>query len=549
MSSSADSTMFSKALFNPELQKIATEKKVLRVQDSNNSSYNGVINFDTSAISNSSMWVDYSNAVLTVPLCVSIQSSADISGQAHSYMAGLKSGYHQLIHSINVDLNNKNIVSQQSFSNFYISYKLLTEWSENDIQKYGDLCGFYPDDANYTRSAAAAAKGDGCSNNTPYTVAATRGFTGASPIDVVNTGLQRRLNLTAQNAGSALGGLNTTVTAAQLNAVGKNYFTNDGAAGAARVYTYYILATIRLRDVHDWFAQSSLLKGCQLRIQVVYNAARCVVAGVSGVATMALTSTTLLSGATVPFMLCDSSASNAGNALVSTTGTITVEANIGRTVSPACALNPLQSGCQLYVPAYALTPEAESQYLASSPIKTIFYDPIYQFTVPGITAGASFSTILSNGILNCQKLVVMPYISSSSTGNSQKQEASPFDSAPATTAPLASLSQFQVSISGRNCFDRNVSYTFEMFKEEVSKSGVYGGDVVGQSSGLISKKMWDYTNSYYVCDLSRRLESADSIPLAVAIQGQNNTSATLDLVCFVTYQRSVQIDLQTGIPL
>lgn len=546
---SSDSVVLSKAMFEPSVSKPATEKQVLVLNDSNSGSYNGNIVFDTTVLSNSGRWLDYSDAVLAVPLALSLRSTGNISASAHAYMCGLKSGYHQLIDSIQVDYLNRNVVQQQSFTNFFVSYKMMSEWSDNDLIKYGDLCGFWPDaPAGTTRATAANARGDGYANNTPYNVG-NKSFATTAPLDQSNEGLRRRLELTAQTTDADYANLNTTTTAVRLQNIGKNYYVNDGGAAAARIYTWYILATIRLKDVCDFFDKIPLLKGAQIRMTINYNSARCVVAGVNAGPTMALTSTTMLSGRTVPFMMCDATANQAGNALVAANGDITVEYNIRQTATPACAANPLMSSCQLYVPAYNLSPDVESSYISSFPIKTIIYDDIYQFTVSAISAGSNFNSILTNGILNPQKLVIIPMVASGSTGNSQEEFRSPFDSAPATTGPLVSLQNWQVSVSGKNVFDHPVKYDFEEFQQEVVKSGVYGGQITGQASGLISQKAWQYGYRYYVADISRRLQSSDNVPLAIQITGTNNSGAGLDLYCFITYQRSIQVDVATGIPV
>jgi hypothetical protein len=96
-------------------------------------------------------------------------------------------------------------------------------------------------------------------------------------------------------------------------------------------------------------------------------------------------------------------------------------------------------------------------------------------------------------------------------------------------------------------FDHTVRYDFEEFQAEVSESGINGGQVTGLSSGLITFKDWQYGYRYYVCDIARRLSASDNIPLAVQVQFTNATSATLDCYCFITYERSIQVETASGI--
>jgi len=49
-----------------------------------------------------------------------------------------------------------------------------------------------------------------------------------------------------------------------------------------------------------------------------------------------------------------------------------------------------------------------------------------------------------------------------------------------------------------------------------------------------------------IADISRRAESADKTYQSVTIQGTNNAGVTCDLYCFITYQKSIEIDVLTG---
>jgi len=102
-------------------------------------------------------------------------------------------------------------------------------------------------------------------------------------------------------------------------------------------------------------------------------------------------------------------------------------------------------------------------------------------------------------------------------------------------------------VSGKNMFDHPVNYDFEIFRNEVSKSGINGGLTTGLSSGLISQRMFQFGYRYYVCDISRRLQSADSIPLSVQISGIINSTVATDLYCFITYERSIQVETASGV--
>ena len=122
-----------------------------------------------------------------------------------------------------------------------------------------------------------------------------------------------------------------------------------------------------------------------------------------------------------------------------------------------------------------------------------------------------------------------------------------FDTAPATTCPLASITQFNVQVGGQNLFQQNFSYDFETFINETSAmNAINGGISTGITSGLISSYDWDNAYRYYVADVSRRLGSEDGTPKSITVQGTNNTTKTMDYVCFVVFEKKVSVNMLTG---
>ena len=77
-------------------------------------------------------------------------------------------------------------------------------------------------------------------------------------------------------------------------------------------------------------------------------------------------------------------------------------------------------------------------------------------------------------------------------------------------------------------------------------NAVNGGLSTGVVNGLIGHYEWDCAYRYYVCDISRRLPSEDSVPKSVVVSGINNTSRIMDYICFIVYERQIQLDMVTG---
>jgi hypothetical protein len=60
--------------------------------------------------------------------------------------------------------------------------------------------------------------------------------------------------------------------------------------------------------------------------------------------------------------------------------------------------------------------------------------------------------------------------------------------------------------------------------------------------------MKDYHSNYgyIVVDLSRRYSYDEGTPLSVQIQGLVASAKDLDLLCYITYAKSITVDLSTG---
>lgn len=533
-------------------------KELLYVQDQNNSNYSGQIQFDLSSLANNNRWLSYQEAYLEIPFMVNFQCSTDVTAGntlVNAFTAGLKSGYYNIIDSLQVDLNNTNIVQLQNNLNMLVNYKVLTSFSQDDLNKLGPILGVYPDTADsYTFSAGASANGDGYANNRNIPKAAT--FLSRNN---TNEGLKKR-----QSETTALGVLAANVTdylpttgvagdaIGFYNAEALNYFADDGGAAAARVYTWVIMATIRLKDICDWFDKVPLMKGANYRININYNSAQTTVTTVAAGPTMITTSHTQLSGHSNPVLLGSSAANNSNNALVAgaAAGVFTIVSGVVKT-SLSNSITSAFNSCRLYVPAYRLDTVYQLNLLQSKPTQTIKYLDYYTYTVSGTASKTSFNSILTNGIINPKAIIIMPF---ASPGNAAAVNAKNlpayqmlYDSSPSTTTPQASITNFQVQVAGENMFMTNQQYSYSQFLDEFQHLFALNGSIdTSINSGLISHFMWKNAYRYYVCNLSRRVSSEDKIPKSILISGTNNTLVAMDYVCFVLFEKSITIDTASG---
>jgi len=166
------------------------DKQWLYVNDNNNGSYSGQIVLDTTSLSNSGSYINWSEAFIAIPLVLQAEGSATAitASNGLDYLMGLKNGFWQILHSMSVEFNNGSIIQQTPFLNVFCSFKNLTSWSQNDIQNWGAVCGFCPDTARswlYNNNSTANSlfnfmntSGQGfCNNRTcPYVSISTYGY-------------------------------------------------------------------------------------------------------------------------------------------------------------------------------------------------------------------------------------------------------------------------------------------------------------------------------------------------------------------------------------
>jgi hypothetical protein len=126
------------------------DKQWLYVNDNNNGSYSSQIVIDTTPLANSGGWVNWSEALLLMPLVLQIESATGEgisagSSTGYDFVVALKNGYWNILHSMNVEFNNGSVIQQTPYMNLWCSFRALTSWSNDDVKDWGCVCGFSPD--------------------------------------------------------------------------------------------------------------------------------------------------------------------------------------------------------------------------------------------------------------------------------------------------------------------------------------------------------------------------------------------------------------------
>jgi hypothetical protein len=351
-----------------------------------------------------------------------------------------------------------------------------------------------------------------------------------------------------------------------------------------------IMGTIYLKHIHSFFNMCPLLKGVFMKLTLNLNNCNSSIPlpvlpaglqnvrsdyGTFGTMTNPSALTNVFVGGVCP-ILCTSM--NTGNKYLSAYGLVNTAA--ARTSSMAASTiyldlvvgskvynnnmigkpgfiqetTSISKSIYLYVPAYTFNPTFEQAYLSNN-IKQIKYTDIYQYQVLNVDGGQQFNNLITNGIANIKSVLIIPFFNRPSiTGNINVttdnliEYQSVFDTAGCgTTAPLVSLGNFNIQISGQNAIYNMQRYSFEEWNNQLyGQNAVNGGLTDGLTSGLINFHDFEQSYCYYYVNVERMLPVEQSVPKSVQILGTNYSQKSINLWVFVEYGVQVQIDVLTG---
>lgn len=552
--SASDNFLFEASMLPEGVTSPFLSKKTVYVPDSNASSeYQNQIIYDLSQLSNSYSWIDWKSGVFEMPVSIVVENTStslfDMDDYINSYFCGLKAGTHQLINSISVNVNNTSVVSLQNNLNFYVQYKLLTELSGNDLKKIGATQYFVPDSSTSFHYASTR-DGPGFTNNRPN-INLAEDFATKAYKSSQNAGFGERLSNVLDYSTGATDAfyqqtINDTAKCTQ-NAIPT--FTTDGAQKAY----FSILCTIRLRDVCDLFNELGLTRGMYVNMIINLNSSKQTLTYTKDTETMTV-STISVGGLTNP-LLISSAAANQPNAWLSAqlgageTATIEVSMAVGTAkTSGATFTSPLLGGrTRFSIDLYQMNPVFEERYL-SLKTKDVFYTDIYTYLYQNqIQAGATFNTLVTNGISRPTSVIVIPFVSKAANGTltSVPIYQSPFASEPGTSSCIP-ITNWNVLVSGTAIFQQDYQYDYQQWLEELSRANaVNGGQSIGLTSGLLSQKDFQFGYRFLVADLARRLPQ-DDIARSIEVRGTNNTNVAIDILVIVEYQRKLTYDISSG---
>ena len=551
------------------------------VNDQNNGNYSsGQVIISTESLSNSGKWCNYQEAYLRVPLIVVLSGTngaannvQDFTGmEGAEFLAGLKSGYWNLIHSLVVEYNNSPAIQSTAYTNVYNCFKANTTYSLDDVKTIGPSLGYCPDsETSWGYSAGPSAMGVGSCNNSNYDVNFVGSLNyGSNSILTGNSGfMERQLNDNVTLPGN---GASVLSDVARLGTTLQNRVVKSATS-----VMMYITATIRLKELGNLFEKFPMVRGATFKFTINMNQSSFTVTKQTRGA-RALFGPTLARGVDDPSLAIGQMNVTGGTNPLMIASTIGVAVGVGSSgvhLSPDANATPYVLSAsvsvgqvtnamhatisnnarsslpvRLYAPVYTMNPLRLSEYLNLGQ-KRIEYTDIFSYQMLNVEGGSrNFNQLISNGMAGIKKVVIIPFLSTATNGG-QSTLFSPFASEPSTTSPLpgGALTELNVRIAGMNVLQNNVKYGYEEFLHQVyGINSLNGGVTSGLNSGLISQRMWQNNYQYYVFDCSRRLPEEDRTLKAVEIIGINNMAAgiALDLFIFIEVQREMVVDIATG---
>jgi hypothetical protein len=542
MASEADQVLVENSVRDNRDPVLFSEKKTNFIVDSSSNSgdfSSGQITFDLSTFS-SNNWQSLSEAVFEVPLKVTVNmTTASSSNSTVDILSVIpKSSYTSWINSASLIVNGQTIQSQAPYENVAANYRILSQWSNDTLAKWGPACGVYIDDCtaekNVTYSTSIGL------NNAANTVATSvRGY------DSVNNGATltnfgpcgRAVYNNSNIATSTL--QNTILGVAGTKASGKNHVA-VAAAGTTTgyYYTQFIMATIRLVDLFD-INQFPLVKNIKGFIYLNFNSFKTTLTCASNA--VSSVQYTPLTGLSSPYTINTGTGGftiGNGTPVFEVIGTVS-----GTSANALGSSGPLSTNSRLLIPYYVASPNTDAALTKSSHMFKTLEKIVNPFTM---NAGETKNITITVGVQNPTKLLLLPMWQNLGGASISNPEQAVFDTTPVTSGPFAKLDNIQVYVSNKALFQYPVQYDYEYWVQEGIQNGAYSGKVDEISSGLLTKSLWEQNHRYYTFDLSRRLPSDDGMSRSVQLSCTNPSSGYgMRVIAILWYEKQWSINTST----
>lgn len=544
-----------------DLKSFITDKNYPFVADQQNGSYSNQVSFDLSGLVSNNAYLNLQNSYVLLPMSVSVNSSAAWGTTSIPPSAiSLKSNMINLIDSIQVFVNNKQLVDQTTMSNLPVSILSKLEMSTTDLKLEGRGMGISPDTYSaVSYNATASVGGDGYLNNT-----LTSSATIVSTMKYQNKGALDRNSMFVNCSAVAdptqsLPAITTTaatrITACQNQGV--PYFTSGTTANQGATWNF--IAYIPLRRLSDLFARFPLIKNSQVRLILNLNLGSVTITNAAG-PVMSLGAINMTAGNTFPILFNGTTTTatlpTSGTTVVSLSVQPNTNAPSTNAVTGGSYGYPLLPQCRIYCQSIVVAPTHEERILANRQ-QTIRYLDWFQLSINNITKDSSYSQTISTSLPNVAVAVVVPFHNGSTlagatppglfaaiTGN---QYQSPFDAAPEQSMPLgmAAFKQLNFQVNGQNVWNNNAQFTYDIFMQEIKSLALNGSLKRELTSGLMDLVDWQFS-PMAICDIGDRVDAESDAYQSIVINGTNGSAVSVDYKVFIGYWKTYSIDVITG---
>lgn len=516
-----------------------SDKNFTYITDSTSNSgafQSGQIQFDLSTLASQSQWINLSEAVIEFPVKITAAFTSGTGNSANINTAIIKNGWHQFIDGCQVIINGNTIQSTQTYENVAAQFRILSNWSQDTLKKWGSSCGFALDDCTNSETSTTYVTNNGLNNATASTVMNnTRGFDAVNQQGIIfNKGTQARMTMT--NNDVLAGSLQSTILgpANMKLAATSNVATAGSGLAAVNGYSAFYMATVRLKDICD-INEFPLVKNLKGYIYLSLNTAQ--ITNTTG-ATPPF-SVQMLSGRTNPILV------NTALTGINVSSNWVINATVDGTSANAIGNSgPLLTSARLLVPYYVANPKTDLALSKSNKFFTTLEKIVNPITV---SSGSSVNYTITVGVPNPRKLLLLPMWQGLGGATwLSNPEVSPFDTVPATSGPFAQLSNLQIYLANKPIYQYPLQYTFEQWLNENSQLGLNGALVNESTSGLLTQQLFQQNHSFYAVDLSRRAESANGSSQSVQVSFTNpSPTYGMKVIAIVWYEKQWVIETST----
>lgn len=556
MSTEADSIVFENSVMNHADPILFNERKINFITDSTSNSgvfSAGQVNFDLSTFS-SMNWQSLNESYIEVPIKITARLSTAATGGTSPVTACgpltaiVKNGFHQWISSASLIINGQTIQSQQPYESVAATFRILSTWSADTLQKWGKSTGFALDDCTGDADASSTYSITTGLNNAPYGTVATaiRGFDAVNnQASLLNKGpISRAALLNTNTVSTSMAG---TMLSSNFASSGKS---NVGVATATNtvgdLYSQFIMATIRTKDLFD-IDEFPLIKNMKGYMYLTFNSTTATVtsdltATTGGVASWAATP---LTGNSCPFNIVTGAGglTNTNGGAPSAGAVVTIIGTVDGTTTGAVGNSvPIITNSRLLMPYYSSNPRTDAALSKIQTFKTL-EKIVNPFAIP---ANNPANVTITVGVPNPNKIVLLPFLQNLGASTTPNPELSIWDNTPATSSPFARLSSLNITVANRPLFQYPIDYDAEFYFNEVTQLGANGGKLDEMTSGLLNQQLWEQNHRYYVIDLARRLESDNGMSRSVQVSCRNPSAFPMKVIAILWYEKVWSINTSTG---